>query len=323
MVRQASCSSCSLLSHILPSQLPVHVNMLRSVVCLWLLAVLTAGQFQQDFDTTITRPLTTVTISDGRQISPTSTSSTQLGEQGVGQSTVDQEATIASSTTGTALQGGSNQHVSTSGVTVEPTTIPSSTTFGASAPIVSSQSTTAAEHTSSGSSTNKVAIGVGVGVGIPVVAGALALLFLLRRRRSSRDRYGSSRSAASYREQPAMSSGAPALAGMSDMGRSPSKHSLPHTPSQHSLATMPPPPPGPEHKIMPPPQHSFSIERAPTQHSITPSLAEQHTLMSPPPAYDYDDAPSPMDEHPEPVSPVSPISPADSRPPSPMHDHER
>jgi hypothetical protein len=50
-------------------------------------------------------------------------------------------------------------------------------------------------------------------------------------------------------------------------------------------------------------------------------LPEQDSLMAPPPP--YEDAPSPLREHPEPVSPVSPISPIGSRPPSPINEHDR
>jgi hypothetical protein len=171
------------------------------------------------------------------------------------------------------------------------------------------------------SSTEKIGVGVGVGVGVPLIAGAIALFFILRRRKSN-NRYGSANSsAAQLRDQPAMSSAAPALAGVSAMGRSSSKHSLPQTPSQHSLEDVrAPPPPVPKPMIQPPSSHPFA--RAPSQHSAAPSFPEQENLMPAPPP--YEDAPSPLEEHPErPVSPVSPISPIGSRPPSPLNEHDR
>jgi len=167
----------------------------------------------------------------------------------------------------------------------------------------------------------KAGLGVGLGVGIPLIAGALALFFILRRRRANNRFSSGGVSTQHLREQPAMASAAPALAGMSEMGHVDSKHSLHRTPSQHSLASVPEPPLQP--MMIPPPQQPLS--RGPSQHSAGPSLSERESLMPTIHLPPYDEAPSPLHEHPhdEPPSPVSPISPADSRPPSPLHDHER
>ncbi|KAK3712929.1 hypothetical protein LTR37_008814 [Vermiconidia calcicola] len=170
------------------------------------------------------------------------------------------------------------------------------------------------------SSTQKTGIGIGVGLGIPIILGAIALIFFLRRRRSNQRYSSSGSSAAHLRDQPAMSSAAPALAGVSAMGTSPSRHSLPQTPSQHSLAEMSRQPS--DLKTVPPSQQPLS--RDPSQRSMAVSLPEQENLMPAPPA--YEDAPSPLEEHnAEPPSPVSPISPMNSRPPSPMngYGHQR
>ena len=311
--------------------------MLKSLLGIWLLAVLTAAQFPHTTKTRVGKDGRTSTLVDGLLIgvSPaTATPSTETGAATAAAVTPTNAPQASASSaagqtsdpngrggTGHQSDDTANAHTGASLSQTASSTVSNTrpTRPAAQSGQSPSSSPSASQPSPPGGMTNqeKMGIGIGVGVGVPLIAGAIALFFLLGRRR--RNKYGSERSAEQYRDQPGMASGAPALAGMSEMGRSPSKHSLPRTPSQHSLVEFPSA--APEPKIMPPSQHSFTIERAPTQYSVTPSLPEQQSFMSPPPAYEYDDAPSPMEEHPDPVSPVSPVSSMGSRPPSFINDH--
>ena len=301
--------------------------MLRSVVFTWLLSVLCITVVAQNngcppFDPDCTATGTDTSTKTSQKQGATTSSSGTLGQTtsnaaagggGGGGNT----AAVGSATPSAQLISSASQAIPT--VTGEPT-IGSGNNAAQSSGPASQPTASLSEKSRDGMPTStKAGVGVGIGLGIPIIAGALALLFLLRRRRNNR--YGSERSsAAQYRNQPGMSSNAPALAGMSEMGRSPSKHWLPRTPSQHSLVAVPPPPPPPEPTIIPPSQHPLA--RGPSQHSMAHDFPEQKSLMPAPPP--YEEAPSPLEENDdEPISPVSPISPADSRPPSPMNDHGR
>ena len=292
--------------------------MLRSTVIVWLLALFSTGAFA----------FTTPSCEDAPQAPFCTTSNTSTKTKANNAASTAATGSAASTTQHTAVNGGSGGSTANGGST---RTAGAAQTINAQSSVSQPSGASATENpsrqgltndsTSGGlGSTEKIGIGVGVGVGVPLIAGAIALFFILRRRKSN-NRYGSANSsAAQLQDQPAMSSAAPALAGVSAMGRS-SKHSLPQTPSQHSLEDVrAPPPPVPAPMIQPPSSHSLA--RAPSQHSIATSLPEQENLMPAPPP--YEDAPSPMAEHPErPVSPVSPISPMGSRPPSPLNEHDR
>ena len=327
--RRKTSSHVDMVVVFLPSHFPsvslstrFTVKMLKSVVWLWLLSALsvtvlaaTAPVCPSDFSirgctSSSTKQSTKTDAPKASQASTTSSASPVGGGQGNGADT-----SSAGPSAGVAAATAVNETPATRTATVTNGGDLAAQTSGSS----SSGSADVSKSATSGlSSAAKAGIGVGVGVGIPLIAGAIALFFFLRRRKSTNSRYDSgTSSAAQLRDQPAMSSGAPAMAGISGMARSDSKHSLPRTPSQYSMEAVPPPPPEPT--IQPQSQHSLA--RAPSQHSAAPSLPEQENLMPAPPA--YEDAPSPLKEHPEPVSPVSPISPMGSRPPSPMNDYDR
>ena len=184
----------------------------------------------------------------------------------------------------------------------------------------------------------KIGIGVGVGVGVAVLIALVALFFIMRKRR--RNRYNANNGAEQMRGQPAMESNEPALAAASALGRSPSYRSNNRS-SYHSLSPTGPPPvpettaadPMPEATkgtipvqptIIPPSQQSLPREQAGNQTPRGRPSMEAEIVPSPggqslnTPAPPYEEAPSPMDEHPSsrPISPVSSVSSMGSRPPS-------
>ena len=289
--------------------------MLRSIVFVWLFALFSAVAFAQN------GPPASI-CNDNPDLPGCGSSSTTSKTS----STKTQDAATTGTNTGTAGAastgggggGGGGQTASDVSATSRVVSLAATQTGNTqSNPTVgaSQQGSDNGQSSSGGmSNSSKIGIGVGVGVGGALIIGALAMFFILRRRKRN-SRYGSANaSAAHLRDQPAMSSAAPALAGVSAMGQSPSKGSLPQTPSQHSLADIPAPventraasPPRPT--IQPPSSHSLA--RAPSQHSAAPPTPEQENLMpAPPPYQDVFDAPSPMEERAGDVSPVSPISP--------------
>lgn len=284
--------------------------MLRSVVFVW---VLFSTSAVAQFGTHTAPPSSVCSSTPGLAGCPSTTTKSSKTSDAT-------DARTASTTKATAGNGGGGGGTGTvtqgtASSTIQPSTLAATASSGA----VNDGEQPSTKHGMT--SSEKIGIGVGVGVGGALIIGAVALFFILRRRKAN-NRYGSANSsAAQLRDQPAMSSAAPALAGVSAIGHS-SKHSLPQTPSQHSLADVPAPAPvaaPPAPTIQPPSQHSLA--RAPSQLSVAPSLPEQESLMAPPPP--YEDRPSPLEEDPEPVSPISPISEMGSRPPSPINEHDR
>lgn len=179
------------------------------------------------------------------------------------------------------------------------------------------------------SSSAKIGIGVGVGIGGALLAAAGAFL-LIRRKRNTRTNHLSSED---YRDQSTSDYHMPPFAGMAaGRRRSSSLHSNRRADSRYSLSNekaeiMP------RLSIVPPSRQSLTTQPS-LQHFIPAPAFDLDTLM-PEQRPSYDDAPSPIGERswtPEPhergdereaVSPVSPVSSLNSRPPSPIEEHDR
>lgn len=247
-----------------------------------------------------------------------SASSTSSTTQAVSQSTStrssDNTKTASTASGGTTNTQSNPSTVSSSGTAV------STSGSGASGNEGSSDS----QSSSSGlSSTEKVGLGVGVGVGVAVIAAVAAMFLFARRRRRNTDNAGSFPQ--QTRTQPATRWGPPPLAGAAAVGRrqSPSVYSEPVTSSTRSMSSM-----GSMNVREPLDTTSASLShhpysRPPPRLAIPTPSPEEEDIIPEQKVYFEHGRPSPLDERPGILSPVSPLSRADSRPPSPLKDHEK